>query len=53
MAVTMTILSFSAFALSISSYFIDQDGTIVPYTTIVLLASMASFAMGFSTMKDT
>ena len=41
MSVTETILSLSVFALSIKSYVIDQDGSIVPFTTVVLLASMS------------
>ena len=46
LAVTIAILSLSVFTLSILSYTIDQDGTIIPFTTVVLLASMVSFAFG-------
>ena len=46
MSVTIAILSLSVFAMSISSYTIDKDGIIVPYTTVMLLASFASFILG-------
>ena len=52
MGVTITILSFSVFALSIPSYVIDQDGTIVPCTTVVLSASMFSFVGGILLTRD-
>ena len=48
----MTILSFSVFALSISSYVIDKDGSIVPYTTFVLFASMFSFVIGIKETQN-
>ena len=54
MSVIMAILSLSLIAMSTLSYFIDHDGIIAPFTTVMLLASLFSFIVGIAfTVKAT
>ena len=49
--VAITILSLSVLLMSLVSYFIDKDGTIVPYTTFMLMFSLIFSTAGIKESK--